>query len=245
VANIRNMVGKTDSLNSLAKHIWEWCISRDIWLSATHVPGTENEADFDSRHFNDNVEWKLNEPVFRQIEMLYGKLEVDMFASRLNAQLECFVSWKPDPDAEAIDAFSVNWADRLIYAFPPFSLIGRLLQKTRQDKAEVVLVAPLWVTQNWFTAVLEMLVDMPRFFKVGQKTLKIPHTNKVHPLVNKLHLMVCHISGDLMQTDNFQRNLLRSSWHRGDAPPRSNMPRILTDGFSSVVKGKQISFIPL
>ena len=56
--------------------------------------------------------------------------DIDMFASRLNKQIECFVSWRPDPDAVAIDAFSLNSSDyKLIYAFVPFSLIGRTIQK--------------------------------------------------------------------------------------------------------------------
>ena len=56
----RHMGGKTDKLNALAKETWLWCRDRAIWLSATHIPRIENEAEFCSRNFNDNVEWKLN-----------------------------------------------------------------------------------------------------------------------------------------------------------------------------------------
>ena len=42
---------KSDLCNDLAKYIWEWCIARSIWFSATHIPGFSNVADFDSRHF--------------------------------------------------------------------------------------------------------------------------------------------------------------------------------------------------
>ena len=34
-----------------------------------------------------------------------------------------YISWKPDPQAYAVDAFTQNWADMKFYAFPPFSLI--------------------------------------------------------------------------------------------------------------------------
>ena len=44
--------------------IWLWCMDRDIWLSARHVPGVDNEADFSSRNFSENVEWKVNEEIF-------------------------------------------------------------------------------------------------------------------------------------------------------------------------------------
>ena len=35
-----------------------------------------------------------------------GPLEVDLFASRLTTQLPRFYSWRPDPQSEAVDAFS-------------------------------------------------------------------------------------------------------------------------------------------
>ena len=102
---------------------------------------------------------------------------VDMFASRLNKQINRFVSWKPDPDAEAIDAFSVSCKRKYIYAFPRFSLMGRVLQKARQDQADVLLVAPFWVTQNFYTTTLEMLTDDPFIIKEDQNTLKLPLTS--------------------------------------------------------------------
>lgn len=47
---------KSEECNDLAIQIWSWCIHRNIWLTATHVPGIFNEADFGSRKFNENVE---------------------------------------------------------------------------------------------------------------------------------------------------------------------------------------------
>jgi len=55
VAYINHMGGsQSEFCNDIAREIWEWCISRSIWLSATHIPGTSNtEADLESRHFTD------------------------------------------------------------------------------------------------------------------------------------------------------------------------------------------------
>ena len=135
------------------------------------------------------MEWKLNETIFAEIVRIWGLPSIDMFASCLNKQVDQFVSWKPDPDAIAVDSFSLNWAKyNLIYAFVPFSLIGRTLSKLRQDGGEMILIAPIWVTQNWFPAAMEMLIDRPRMFSVQNNTLTIPGTCKVHPLSNKLQL---------------------------------------------------------
>ena len=40
VSYINNMGGiRSEPLNTLAKKIWHWCMSREIWLSAQYVPG--------------------------------------------------------------------------------------------------------------------------------------------------------------------------------------------------------------
>ena len=43
IAIINNMgTSHSGRCNTLAKWIWEWCISRQIWISAAHIPGREN-----------------------------------------------------------------------------------------------------------------------------------------------------------------------------------------------------------
>ena len=80
-----------------------------------------------------------------------------MFASRLNAKLKKYVSFYPDHEAFAVDAFSTNWDKKLLYMFPPFSVIPRILQKIQMDQAEVVLIAPVWKTQTWWPHLLKLL----------------------------------------------------------------------------------------
>ena len=144
----------------------------------------------------------------------------------------------PDLEAEAIDAFALDWKSTFIYASPPFSLVRSVIRKTIADKAEVLLVAPGWVTQNRYTTVLELLIDHPLIIKVKQNTLKIQRSNKIRPLLNRLHLMVCRISGKRSKTEKFQESLLKTLWHPGDDPPKSNIHHTSGNGFSAVVKGK-------
>ena len=73
----------------------------------------------------------LNKRAFTKIVQTFGKPEIDIFASRLNAQLERYVSWLPDPGAEAVDAFSLNWANFDFYAFPPFCLLSKMHPKNK------------------------------------------------------------------------------------------------------------------
>lgn len=77
------------------------------------------------------------------------KPEIDLFASRNNCQIEIFVSWKPEPESYAIDAFSISWPSMKLYCFPPFSVIPAVLQKmvVVVDKAMGILIMPNWPTQ--------------------------------------------------------------------------------------------------
>ena len=122
--------------NDLAFDIWSWAVKKDIWLSASHVPGVENNiADLKSRYFYDNKEWSLNPYMFEKVCEKFGKPEIDLFATCLNAKCELYVSFKPEPNAFVVDAFTQNWNDIKGYGFPPFSLIGRILAKIKWDEA--------------------------------------------------------------------------------------------------------------
>jgi hypothetical protein len=86
------------------------------------------------------------------------RLTIDLFASASNHRTDRFVSWFPEPDAEAFDAFSIgNWGSSLcplcglrhteaIYAFPPPALLTRLVAKAVADRAVGIIVVPLLVT---------------------------------------------------------------------------------------------------
>lgn len=68
-----------------------------------------------------------------------------MFASRLNAQIDIFSSWKQDHDSSYVDAFSLNWGKfNYVYIFPPFSLLSLCIKKIQEDEARGIIIAPLW-----------------------------------------------------------------------------------------------------
>ena len=118
-----------------------------MWLSAAHIPGTVNiEADKQSRVIVDGTEWKLNPALFQKIVEKFGKLVIDLFATRINKQLGRYVSWHPEPEAIAVNALSLTWNNNCFYMFPPFSLVGRVLAKIHRDMTNAVIVVPYWST---------------------------------------------------------------------------------------------------
>ena len=161
-----NKLGGTvsQSLTAITKDLWLWCLQRDITLIAEHLPGVQNTiADKESRVMKDRTDWMLNPEVFHRIDRLLGPLAVDLFASRLTNQLPRYFSWRPDPEAEAMNAFSQQW-DKLGgkgYANPPWNLVGRTLSQVQAQRASIVMVAPVWKTQTWYPTLLGMLTDFP------------------------------------------------------------------------------------
>ena len=111
VAYVNNLGGTVSpQLTTLAKTLWMWALQRDITLTAQHIPGVSNiVADTESRTVRDRTDWKLSPEIFSQINQIFGPLEVDLFASRLTHQLPRYFSWRPDPLAEATDAFRQDW----------------------------------------------------------------------------------------------------------------------------------------
>lgn len=181
-------------LNSLTRNIWQWCESRNIWLFASYVNTKENCADIESRKVNPDTEWELSNDAFQTIIQLFGYPEIDLFASRSNAKCDVFVSWKPEPDALTVDAFTISWKSKFFYAFPPFSLILKCLRKIIDDEATGILVFPHWPSQAWFPLVHSLRVSKIHFFNPSKSLLQ-SHFRDHHPLNAKLTLGVAKLCG--------------------------------------------------
>ena len=243
VSYINEMGGmKSELCNRVAIEIWDWCQVRGIWLSACHIPGEHNiEADQASRVFNDRTEWMLNHDMFLELTSAFFLPEIDLFASRINKQLPRFVAWQADPEAEAIDAFMLQWKGLLIYLFPPFSLISKCVQKLVLDSVEdALLVVPMWPTQPWFTQVTELLVDHPRLIPMNNLSLPGTKSDKVQPM--KVQLMGCHCSTNQLRSREFRRKLPPSSWTRGQNPLENSTVVSSKSGLPFVVKKRLVHF---
>ncbi len=247
---ILNKMGTSHSpnLNTLVKTIWDWCISNHIWLTVARIPGKENiEADFESRKCRRNTEWSLDKKLFQQA---CKKLEfipnIDLFASRINYQVKPFISYHPDPEALAVNAFHISWRDYKFYAFPPFSIISQVLQKIQREKSEGLVLIPKWPTQTWWPVVMKMVVQSPVVLPMNELTLYLPsHPNERHPLHQKMSLLMCHLSGHNSRTEVFLQQLPASWKPHGDQVHGNSMNVLCQSGNYTVVKGKLIPFVHL
>ena len=100
--------------------------------------------------------------------------QVDLFATRLNKQIDKYVSWMPEPYCTAVNAFNFSWKTHKIYAFQPFSLVGAAISKLIRDNTIGIMIIPTWTTQYWFPTMLAHLVDHAIQFPSGLKILSLP-----------------------------------------------------------------------
>ena len=129
-------------LNGITRKIWEWCEKKEIWVFASYIASKENvDADNGSRVKNVDTEWELSEWAFSRIVGVFGTPSIDVFVSRCNAKCD-YCSWHRDPEASTVDAFTLDWENLNFYAFPPFSMILKVVRKIISDQAQEVIVFP-------------------------------------------------------------------------------------------------------
>lgn len=180
----------------------------------------------------------LEVSAFNKLVDKWGQPAVDMFASRLNYKVRNYVAWKPDPSVSAIDAFTIDWANYdLIYCFPPFSLIGKVLQKIQVCQATAIVVVPRWRTQFWYPKLMKMLLQAPVQIPVTPSTLTLPQDPLLaHPLYPKLELIGCLLSGKCWWLKGLKVNQWKSFLIPGERVPRNNTQLISPTRLNTVVR---------
>ena len=148
VFGLNNMgCNKPEECNQIIYDIWSWAEKCNIWITSAYFPRKESlEADRESRKKQKDLEWMLDKTIFQKILHHFSfEPSVDLFASKLNNQLPHYVSYYLDPGALHINAFTIPWEN--FYAFPPFAILGRVLQKVLNDKSTGMVIVPNWPTQ--------------------------------------------------------------------------------------------------
>ncbi|KAJ8949104.1 hypothetical protein NQ317_004198 [Molorchus minor] len=175
-------------LQNLTQKLWHWCEERNIFIHATYVITKDNtKADKLSRCKSISTEFELSPDIFNYITDQLGKPSIDLFASRINTKCAKYVSWGPDPDSWAVDALTLNWRDFKFYAFPPFILLDRVLEKIRDEKTTGIVVAPYWPSAPWFPLYHNLLTTDPIIISPRADMLLSPF--RQHPLDNSLSLI--------------------------------------------------------
>lgn len=189
------------TLHNITKSIWQWCERKNIWIFASYINTKDNIiADRESRVLPLETEWEINKQDFERIKTKFGRFQIDLFATNINSKCSKFVSWFKDPEAVAVDAFTISWRNLYFYAFPPFALVLRVIRKIIDDRAEGVLLVPYWPTQVWYPLFLDLLIEKPLFLGPHVNLLTCPF-RRTHPLSKSLILVAGKLSGELFKEE--------------------------------------------
>ena len=188
--------------------------------------------------------WMLDKGVFQRILSTLGPCQVDLFATRLNHQLPNYVSWRPNPGAMEMDALQIHWKDMGGYAFPPFALIGRCLQKIQAEQSTVVLIAPIRPNQPWYPMLLQLIVEFPLLLPQSHNLLT-DSKGHLHPLItqNRLRLAAWRVSGNNSLQTEFLKRLQSCCFQAGVNIPTRHTSLAGDVGPAGVREGRLIPFI--
>ncbi len=150
-----------------------WVDSRLLSIRATHIPGLLNRGvDMLSTRRIPQGEWRLHPESVQMIWNLYGKAEVDLFATSENAHCPLFFSLSHSP---------LEGDAARLYAFPPIKILPLVLCKIREERASVILIAPNWPSQPWFPDLTELLIAPPWPIPVRRDMLSQADGSVWHP----------------------------------------------------------------
>lgn len=138
----------------------------------------------------------------------------------------------------------MNWVYLKLYAFPPFSIISRVLQKLQEDEATAVEVLPLWPTQVWIPKALLLLAEPS--VRLPRNPLVLPQNpSLVHPQAQRLVLTAMTLSGNLSEVKAFHQRLPNLYLNPRERVHNSSKGHISKTGCHFASEGKWILFTHL
>lgn len=197
------------NLSIRAEEILIWAFRKNWQLSARHVAGSANVmADLLSRpEAIIQTEWTLDQGVLERVWEGWEKPLVDLFATKFSKRLPIYVSPVEDPEAWKIDAMEIDWRGLQAYAFPPLSLIGKVVEKARRERPHLILVAPYWPAKAWFPILLKLIHEPPVKLELESRHLFQPRTGIRHGNPKTLNLHLWRLCGSICEKESCLRTL--------------------------------------
>ena len=184
---------RSQQLHMLAHRLILWSDAHLLSLRASHIRGVENlGADLMSRGGYRYAEWSLHPAVITQIWERFGQPQIDLFASTENAKCPLFFSMR-GASTLGVDALAHKWPTTLLYAFPPLTLIIPTLERVRQQRLSVILIAPQW--GHWVADIMPLLHGQPWPLPLRRDLVSQARGQIFHPQPEHLALWAWHVKG--------------------------------------------------
>lgn len=144
MVRILQVGSKRPDLHVVALKIFKLAIQYQIHLEPDWVPRELNEkADYLSR-IVDFDDLYLNPDIFAELDTAWGPHTVDRFSDCSNHHLPRFNSRYWNPGSEAVDTFTVDWANENNWWCPPPALVPRVVSHAKVCRAVGTLIVPFW-----------------------------------------------------------------------------------------------------
>lgn len=143
-----------------ALQLWDFCISHFKQLEVSYFQGPRTWWWIVSA----DPSTTTNGPSVHTLHSIFQRWEapqVDLFVTRLNRKCQQFCSFLNHSPGSVVDTFLLPWGHHLMYAFPPFALVHKVLLKMRRKKTSVIFIGPAWPQQHWYTKLQELSVVPP------------------------------------------------------------------------------------
>ena len=182
-------------LMAATKSVFELAQKLKITIIPHHIPGQLNAlADMASRAGQIIAsEWTLSKTMFNWVvtQSAIGPPKVDLFATRFNNQLTQYMSPCPDPQASQIDALSSPWPKLTLYAYPPTTILTKVIERMATEPSfKMLLIAPAPTEATWYPTLQRWTTCRPLMLPMRRGDLRQPHWQYEHqkPMLLALHL---------------------------------------------------------
>lgn len=164
------------ALSSVMKDIFSLTLKFNLALKTFFVPSRENPADFPSRSLSD-ADCKLSPLAWKLVDQAFGPHSLDLMALSSNVQCDSkgkplrFFSPFPNPGSSGTNLFAqVLDPSENAYVFPPFVLVGPLLNFLSSQPCPITLVVPDLSPKRYWWPILYHRASS--YFQLGSKGQK-------------------------------------------------------------------------
>lgn len=131
-------------------------------LRAIHIKRDLNQkADWLSMYRVNNSEWSLSQEIFNFIVQMLSLPSTNLFVNHTNAKRPKYFIREADPRSVGTDPLFHRWLQGLHYAYPPFLLLGKVVQKMKREQAVATLITPHWPRKSYFSDLIELKLEPP------------------------------------------------------------------------------------
>ncbi|KAA6381490.1 MAG: hypothetical protein EZS28_022980 [Streblomastix strix] len=156
-----------ESLIDRIKQVFYLVKRLKLQIATIHIPGKLNLTTDSLSRLCRSGDYTLKDGMIQMICKTSNYMpEIDIFATQYNKLINNYATVDlNDLGTHFHNAFNYKWSKVKLYIHPPIPVLGRVLQKMKQDKAQGIVIAPIWPGQSWYTKLKNLST---RFLFLGQ-----------------------------------------------------------------------------